>query len=136
MNILNPSQIGEITELKCKTFLIEQGWNILVPIGNYQKYDVVIEKDNKFYRIQIKHATEKEDSFLVRTRFDVRQNGKVIKGLYTEKDCDYFMTEFRGKFYMFPIFGTNETKLWLVPKRNPDSKLAKDFLAKDILSTL
>ena len=136
MNILNPSQIGEITELKCKTFLIEQGWNILVPIGNYQKYDVVIEKDNKFYRIQIKHATEKEDSFLVRTRFDVRQNGKVIKGLYTEKDCDYYMTEFRGKFYMFPIFGTNETKLWLVPKRNPDSKLAKDFLAKDILSTL
>ena len=136
MNILNPSQIGEITELKCKTFLIEQGWNVLVPIGNYQKYDVVIEKDNKFYRIQIKHAAEKEDSFLVRTRFDVRQNGKVIKGLYTEKDCDYFMTEFRGKFYMFPIFGTNETKLWLVPKRNPDSKLAKDFLAKDILSTL
>ena len=83
MNILNPSQIGEITELKCKTFLIEQGWNVLVPVGNYQKYDVVIEKDNKFYRIQIKHATEKEDSFLIRTRFDVRQNGKVIKGLYT-----------------------------------------------------
>lgn len=136
MNILNPSQIGEITELKCKIFLIEQGWNVLVPIGNYQKYDIVIEKDNKFYRIQIKHATEKEDSFLVRTRFDVRQNGKVIKGLYTEKDCDYFMTEFRGKFYMFPIFGTNETKLWLVPKSNPGSRLAKDFLAKDILSTL
>ena len=54
---LNPSQIGLITEYQCQLFLIEHGFNVLVPIGNYQKYDLVIEKDNKFYRIQIKHST-------------------------------------------------------------------------------
>ena len=42
---LNPSQIGLITEYQCQLFLIEHGFNVLVPIGNYQKYDLVIEKD-------------------------------------------------------------------------------------------
>ena len=46
---LNPSQVGQVTELKCQTYLIEQGWNVLLPIGNYQKYDLVIEKNGKFY---------------------------------------------------------------------------------------
>ena len=48
---LNPSQIGDITELKCQVYLVEHGWNVLTPIGNHQKYDLVIEKNGKFYRI-------------------------------------------------------------------------------------
>ena len=84
---LNPSQIGDITELKCQAYLIEQGWNVLVPIGNHQKYDLVIEKNNKFYRIQVKHAMAVEDiGFLVRTKYEVRENGKVKKMTYTVED--------------------------------------------------
>ena len=49
---LNPSQIGNIIELKCQIFLIEHGWNVLVPVGNYLKYDLVIEKGGRFYRIE------------------------------------------------------------------------------------
>ena len=134
---LNPSQIGLITEYQCQLFLIEHGFNVLVPIGNYQKYDLVIEKDTKFYRIQIKHSTEKENSFLVRTRYDVRDNGRVRKETYKSEDVDYFMTEFNGVFYMFPVFGTSETKFWLTPPKNSStSKLAKDFLAEDVLAKM
>ena len=134
---LNPSQIGLITEYQCQLFLIEHGFNVLVPIGNYQKYDLVIEKDNKFYRIQIKHSTEKENSFLVRTRYDVRDNGRVRKETYKFEDVDYFMTEFNGVFYMFPVFGTSETKFWLTPPKNSStSKLAKDFLAENVLAKM
>lgn len=137
MNNLSPSQIGLITEYKCQLFLIEQGFNVLMPIGNYQKYDLVIEKDNKFYRIQIKHSTEKENSFLVRTRYDVRDNGRVHKETYSKEDCDYFMTEFQGMFYIFPVFGTMETKFWLIPPKNSStSKLAKDFLAENVLAKM
>ena len=134
---LNPSQIGLITEYQCQLFLIEHGFNVLVPIGNYQKYDLVIEKDNKFYRIQIKHSTEKGNSFLVRTRYDVRDNGRVRKETYKSEDVDYFMTEFNGVFYMFPVFGTSETKFWLTPPKNSStSKLAKDFLAENVLAKM
>lgn len=134
---LNPSQIGDITELKCQAYLIEQGWNVLVPIGNHQKYDLVIEKNNKFYRIQVKHAMAVEDvGFLVRTKYEVRENGKVKKMTYTVEDVDYFMTEFKNKFYIFPVFGTNETKFWTVATRLSTQRQAKDFKAEDILSTL
>ena len=137
MDILNPSQIGLITEYKCQLFLIEHGFNVLTPIGNYQKYDLVIEKNNKFYRIQIKHSTEKENSFLVRTKYDVRDNGKVRKEVYQKEDVDYFMTEFQGIFYMFPVFGTTETKFWLIPPKNSSSsKIAKNFLAENVLLEL
>ena len=134
---LNPSQIGLITELKCQRFFLEHGFNVLVPMGNYQKYDLVIEKNKKFYRIQVKHSTEKENSFVVKTRYEVRDNGRVKKEPYTTEDCDYFMTEFQDEFYIFPIFGTSETKFWLIPpKNNSTSKIAKDYLAENVLSKM
>ena len=133
---LNPSQIGQITELKCQTYLIEHGWNVLLPIGNYLKYDLVIEKNNKFYRIQCKHAIELETGFRVRTRYDKRDNGKVYKEVYTTEDVDYIMTEHKGKYYLFPPFGTHETTFWTVPTRLSTQRVAKDFLAEDILTQL
>lgn len=137
MEALNPSQIGLITEQKCQLYLLEHGFTVLAPLGNYQKYDLAIEKDNRFYRIQVKHSTEKENSFIVRTKYDVRDNGKVRKETYTKEDCDYFMTEFQGIFYLFPVFGTQETKFWLTrPNNSSTSKLAKDYLAEDVLKKL
>lgn len=137
-NELNPSQIGLITECKCQLFLIEHGFNVLLPVGNYQKYDLVIEKDNKFFKIQIKHACKQENSFLVRTKFDIRNNGKVCKKKYSKEDCDFFMTEFENKFYIFPNFETTETKFWLIPPNNhyPTAKKAEDFLAENFLAKL
>jgi hypothetical protein len=134
MRVLNPSQIGLITELKCQTFLIEKGWNVLIPTGNHQKYDLVIEKDNKFYRIQCKHATELDTGFSVSTKYRIRSS--TTNQRYTSEHCDYFMTEFKGKFYIFPIFGTASTRFWTVPAKQSGCKMAKDFLAEDVLDKL
>ena len=134
---LNPSQIGDNTELKCKAYLIENGWNVLVPIGNHQKYDLVIEKNGKFYKIQVKHAMPVEETgFLVRTKYETRENGRTKKITYSAEDVDYFMTEFNNKFYMFPVFGTVETRFWTVATRLSTQKQARDFKAEDILSKL
>lgn len=131
---LNPSQIGLITELKCITYLLEKKFNVLIPQGNYTKYDLVIEKNGKFYRIQCKHSTADIDSFKVRTWYSIR--GSSIKQKYTSNDCDYFMTEYNNQFYMFPIFNTVETKFWLNNGHSTNSKYAKDYLAELILNTL
>lgn len=131
---LNPSQIGLITELKCITYLLERKFNVLIPQGNYTKYDLVIEKNGKFYRIQCKHANPDIDAFRVRTWYAIR--GSSIKQRYTDKDCDYFMTEYQNQFYLFPIFGTTETKFWLNENHKNSAKLAKDYLAENVLNTL
>ena len=46
------------------------------------------------------------------------------------------MTEFKGKFYLFPNFGTTETRFWTVPPRLSNCKVAQNFLAEDILKDL
>lgn len=131
---LNPSQIGLITEYKCITYLLEQGWNVLVPQGNYTKYDLVIEKNNHFYRIQCKHAISDEESFRVRTWYAIR--GSAKKQRYTHEDCDYFMTEYQNQFYIFPIFGTTETRFWFRETLQKTGKQAKDYLAEKVLEKL
>lgn len=141
MSKVNPSIIGLTTELKCQLYLIEQGFNVLIPMGNHQKYDIVVERNGKFTRIQVKHATEKDDgkSFIVKTRYDVRdttKNQRVRHEIYTSEDCDYFMTEFQNKFYLFPVFGTTETKLWLTDIRLKTQKRAQDYLAETVLQEL
>lgn len=133
---MNPSQIGQIVELKCQAWWIEHGWNVLLPMGNYQKYDMVVEHNGKFLRIQCKHAHETETGFKVNTKYDKRVDGKVIKEIYSENDLDYFMTEYKNKYYLFPIFGTRETTFWTVPPRLKTCKIAQDFNAENILKTL
>ena len=139
--VMNPSITGLTTELKCQLFLIEQGFNVLIPMGNYQKYDIVVEKEGKFTKIQVKHATERDEgqSFVVKTRYDVRdttKNQRVRHEKYTKADCDYFMTEFQGSFYIFPVFETTETKFWLSEIRLKTQKKAEDFLAEKVLQKL
>lgn len=77
-----------------------------------------------------------EVGFIVRTKYEVRDCGKTKKMTYSTEDIDYFMTEFNNKFYMFPVFGTTETKFWTVATKSSIQKQAKDFKAEDILSIL
>lgn len=138
---LNPSIIGLTTELKCQLYLVEQGFNVLIPLGNHQKYDIVVEKNGKFTRIQVKHATEKDEgrSFLVKTRYEVRdtsKNQRVRQESYTKEDCDYFMTEFDNIFYIFPVFETTATKFWLSKTTLKTQKKAEDYVAEKVLQEL
>ena len=110
-------------------------------MGNHQKYDLVIERNGKFTRIQVKHASSQNDgkSFLVKTRYDVRDISKsqrVRHETYSLEDCDYIMTEFENQFYIFPVFGTSETKLWLTDVRLKTQRKAEDYLAEKTLQEL
>lgn len=122
--------------MKCQIFLIERGWNVLVPVGNYLKYDIAIENGGKFYRIQCKHATGIDGGFIVRTKYEIRDSGKIRKEAYTELDCDYFMTEFDGEFYLFPVWGTTETKFWTREARLSNCKMANNYIADHVLEKL
>lgn len=108
----------------------------MLPVGNHQKYDLVIEKDGRYYRIQCKHAMDREVGFIVRTKHEVRDGGKIRKEAYKESDCDFFMTEYKGEFYMFPVFGTIETLFWVVDTPRECCKVAKDYEALGVLQTL
>jgi hypothetical protein len=54
LTILTPSQIGDISEAIVRARFIEKGYVVLVPQNSALRYDIVVEKDGIFQRVQIK----------------------------------------------------------------------------------
>lgn len=134
---LTASQKGEIVELKCKAFLMEHGWNVSTPCGNFLKYDMVIEKNGKFYTIQCKKAIPIDGGFFLKTEHDARIGNKTVKVPYKRNDFTFFMTEFEGVFYMIPISEMRKMTFRTTSSiKNKTQRLANDYLAEKYLSII
>lgn len=133
---LSASQKGEIVELKCKTFLMERGWNVCTPCGNFLKYDLVIEKNGKFHSIQCKKSHPIDGGFFVKTVHDQRVGNKTVKVSYDKNDFDYFMTEADGKFYMFPVCDAKKVTFRTSSVNKRSKRLASDYAADTYLDLI
>lgn len=51
---MNPKAVGEISEATVLALLVRLGYPVLIPFGNNQRYDFVIEEDGKFVTLQVK----------------------------------------------------------------------------------
>ena len=51
---LNPTQIGDISEAIVRARFIQKGFVVLMPLNSGLRYDIVVEKDGIFRRVQIK----------------------------------------------------------------------------------
>lgn len=136
---MNTKDYGNIAESKAIYEFTKLGYNILQPFGDNCRYDLVIEKDMKFERIQVKYVGSSGDAFDV---YSKSKNVKIVEGYvshvvrpYTKKDIDYMFVYVADidKSYLLPIEicspgGT--TKLRLVPPKNGQTKkirMAIDF---------
>ena len=55
---MNSKHVGDTSEAQVIAALLKMGKNVLLPFGDNQRYDVVIEEKGKFIRIQVKTARE------------------------------------------------------------------------------
>ena len=57
---------------------------------------------------------------------------------YSKKDCDFFMTEFEGNFYILPVSNSISKRVWIeIPKNKLKSCcIGKDYIASDVLKRL
>lgn len=133
---LTASQKGEIIELKCKAFLMERGWNVSTPCGNFLKYDLVIEKNGRFYTIQCKKSHPIDGGFYVKTVHDQRVGSSAIKVPYTKDECNYFMTEYNGEFYMFPVDNMKKITFRTSSVTKKTQKLADNYSADAYLESI
>lgn len=86
---MNPKAIGEISEGVILAALLKRGKRVLLPFGNNQRYDMVIDDDGEFIRAQVK-------------------TGWVAKG------CVKFMTCSTNGFKATHAEYTNEADLFMV----------------------
>ena len=131
---------GEITEMKCQLFCLEQGYVISKPILDNARYDLLLDYNSKIYRIQIKTSRWMSDEhegivFNCKSQHRIANGNKIMK--YTPDEIDFFMTEFENEFYLVPCKEERvEMRLRFKPtKNNQDHKafFAKDYKFEEVI---
>ena len=103
---MTSKDIGNITEVSCMLEFMKLGYPVLIPYGDCQRYDFVVEINGKFYRIQSKTANDTyiDEGYIVfRCDNTTTKNGKVVHHSYDENEIDYFPTFYNGKCYLVPV---------------------------------
>jgi hypothetical protein len=133
---------GLMTELECQQAFIHLGYSVSVPLGNFDKYDMIADVDGHLLRIQCKSATYDEvgDYISFNCRSVTTNTKKTNRHSYSKDEIDYFATSWNGKVYLVPVNECSVTKkLWLWDTKSDKSTatLAKDCeIAKVLLKII
>lgn len=125
---MNSKTKGDISEAKALFEFQKRGIPVLIPWGDNLRYDMVIELNNCFYRIQVKTANEIKNG-VVKCYTRSSTNHTTNKHLTTyENDVDYFVfyNQILDKVALVPIkeVGNQKTiSLRLEPPKNNQNNL-------------
>lgn len=137
---MNTKRIGNITEMEVMLAFLKNGYNILIPYGDCERYDFVADVNGKFLKIQVKTCHLKNDGAKIAFATDSthRSDGKVVHHPYTKDDIDYFATSYDGTIYLVPIEEATkrEKSLRLLPTKNGQTQgifFAKDYIMEEVI---
>lgn len=141
-NNMNSKQKGNITELETMLAFLRLGYNVLIPYGDCERYDFVVDVKGKFLKIQSKSSISEDNgaSFRFSCRSCNRKEGKIIHHKYTNNEIDYFVTSFNGQCYLIPVDECGSDKrLRILPTKNGQVRgitWAKDYELEEVIKKL
>jgi hypothetical protein len=98
---LSARQVGAVGVARVTGALLRCGFNVLTPYEDFAGYDVVAEKDNKFFRIQVKTSQAMEPN-RDRFRFNTA-SGSEVKRLISGVDYVACWAMSDDLFWLIPI---------------------------------
>lgn len=144
--MMNTKQVGNLTELQCATRLYELGCAVSIPFGNSEKYDLIIDINDKLYKIQCKHSSEYTDEngeieyIKFKTTWQSHNANSWTQYKYKENEIDFFATFYNGECYLIPQSEcSNEKRLRIKAPKNNQTKgisFLKDYTAEERIKTL
>ena len=111
---------GLVTELQCQTYFTSLGYNVLVPLGEDCRYDMIVDFNGILERIQVKtcHINDNNTGIEFSTRSTRVNTQENIQRQYSKEEIDYFATFYDGKCYLVKVEECSSTKtLSFVNKR-------------------
>lgn len=60
----NTKHVGDVCEAAVITALIKCGYRVSIPFGENQRYDLIAEKDNVLYKVQVKSGRLRKGAIL------------------------------------------------------------------------
>lgn len=138
---MNTKAIGEKSEAIIMTEFIKNDIPVMLPFGDNQRYDMVIEINGKFLRIQCKTGRLLEDviDFPSSSSSAHRSGGR--KGYVGEADFFGVYCPDTNAIYLVDVsrVGSSNVKLRLKPSKNNQTarvNFAKDFEFNKVLNDL
>jgi hypothetical protein len=131
---VNTIKIGDISEAKVLGRFLELGYTVLLPWSNGERYDMVIEREGKFLRIQVKTARCESDGSSICFNVSSTNGSTRQRTSYSKDQIDYFAAYCpeNDKIYLVSIgnAGINKIRLRLKPTVNNQQenvRWAKDY---------
>lgn len=116
---LTSKQKGNLTEMQCLAAFMANGCGVSIPYGDNSKYDFIADVDGRLLKIQVKTASQKDETAI---KFSCRTTHVNCAGVknerYTVTDIDYFATYWNNKCYLIPVTecSTDKTLRFEYPK--------------------
>lgn len=132
---------GDIAEQAVILYALKQGWGVLRPIGDRLPYDLVLDINGKFIRIQVKSAwfDESRQNYVVDNRRTKTNRRVMLREKYQKDDFNFAVIyiEETNVFYVIPIevFISYSSEIHLVEseKRQRKPKSAEYREARNLL---
>lgn len=103
---MNTRKKGDLAEQAVILKVLKQSWEVLKPVGNNLPYDLVIDKQGKLIKIQVKNAwyDRRKKNYVVDNRRTKTNRRRMVRSLYSEDDFDFAVVfiENLDIFYVFP----------------------------------
>lgn len=111
---LTSKQKGNITEMECLLAFLKKGYKVSIPYGEDCRYDLIVDINNKLYRIQCKTSSSlpnPEDGFKFKTRSTVITTHGAKSSTYSSEEIDFFATVYEGECYLVPVYECRNEKV-------------------------
>jgi len=102
---MHPKVKGEKTQIIVLAELIKREYIVLTPYGDNVRYDLVIDADNLFKRLQCKTGTIKNDCVIFNAKRTQSNSKRCTYKYYTKDEIDGFIVHCadNNKTYIVPI---------------------------------
>lgn len=100
---MNTKSIGDISEVMVMAALLRCGAAVLKPVGDNQRYDLVVDLDGCFSRVQCKTGRLKDGRIAFPTCSSYAHRGRVGKGYLGEADVFGIYCPENDRVYLVPV---------------------------------
>jgi hypothetical protein len=108
-NLAHPKTIGDVTQAMVLARLVEAGYEILLPFGENQRYDLVIDHGDRFTRVQCKTGRLVKGGVYFPTCSTALHNPSARRG---ERPAQ---RDYRGQADLFGVYCPGTREVYLVP---------------------
>ncbi|WP_339105072.1 group I intron-associated PD-(D/E)XK endonuclease [Haloterrigena salinisoli] len=111
----NSKEVGDETESRALSTLIEHGYSVSIPFGDNDKYDLVVDDGEELYRLQCKTAwSNKDQTIRFNTHSQTTKDGTYHEQTY-QGDIDAFLVYYpeSDQFYWIDAADATEQKMEL-----------------------